>query len=70
MPLRVWILGYALQCVLHMICVCLEFKRRREQGISSSIEDGESTREDSPRDVDERDYYEADRVQDETTRYE
>ncbi|KAK6918419.1 Zinc finger, RING-type [Dillenia turbinata] len=28
MPLRLWIVGYALQCVLHMVCVCLEYKRR------------------------------------------
>lgn len=30
-PLRVWVLGYSLQCVLHMICVCLEYRRRRRQ---------------------------------------
>ncbi|XP_010553505.1 PREDICTED: E3 ubiquitin-protein ligase At1g12760-like isoform X2 [Tarenaya hassleriana] len=29
MPLRVWIVGYALQCVLHMVCVCVEYRRRR-----------------------------------------
>ncbi|CAG7868698.1 unnamed protein product [Brassica rapa] len=28
MPLRVWLLGYALQCVLHMVCVLVEFRRR------------------------------------------
>ncbi|KAH0863883.1 hypothetical protein HID58_081094 [Brassica napus] len=28
MPLRVWLLGYALQCVLHMVCVCVEYRRR------------------------------------------
>ncbi|CAH8388903.1 unnamed protein product [Eruca vesicaria subsp. sativa] len=28
MPLRVWIFGYALQCVLHMVCVWVEFRRR------------------------------------------
>ncbi|KAL0797732.1 hypothetical protein Bca101_052906 [Brassica carinata] len=27
-PLRVWLLGYALQCVLHMVCVCVEYRRR------------------------------------------
>ncbi|KFK43535.1 hypothetical protein AALP_AA1G139400 [Arabis alpina] len=31
MPLRVWILGYALQCVLHMICVCVEYRRRNRR---------------------------------------
>ncbi|XP_020573171.1 E3 ubiquitin-protein ligase At1g12760-like isoform X2 [Phalaenopsis equestris] len=29
MPLGLWIAGYALQCVLHMICVCVEYRRRR-----------------------------------------
>ncbi|XP_059661729.1 E3 ubiquitin-protein ligase At1g12760-like [Cornus florida] len=31
MPLRLWVLGYALQCVLHMVCVCVEYKRRRRR---------------------------------------
>lgn len=34
-PLRVWILGYALQCILHMLCVCCEY-RRRQQHTSAS----------------------------------
>lgn len=28
MPLRLWIVGYALQCVLHMVCVCIQYRRR------------------------------------------
>ncbi|KAF8379443.1 hypothetical protein HHK36_028879 [Tetracentron sinense] len=28
MPLRIWIVGYALQCILHIVCVCVEYKRR------------------------------------------
>lgn len=37
MPLRLWIAGYALQCVLHMFCVCVEYRRRRRyQRIQSS----------------------------------
>ncbi|CAA0842613.1 RING/U-box superfamily protein [Striga hermonthica] len=28
MPLRLWIVGYALQCVLHMVCVCVEYRKR------------------------------------------
>lgn len=28
-PLRLWIVGYALQCLFHIFCVFLEFKRRR-----------------------------------------
>ncbi|XP_059312851.1 E3 ubiquitin-protein ligase At1g63170-like [Lycium ferocissimum] len=31
MPLRLWIIGYALQCLLHMVCVCVEYYRRRTQ---------------------------------------
>ncbi|XP_058104838.1 E3 ubiquitin-protein ligase At1g12760-like [Magnolia sinica] len=29
MPLRLWIVGYALQCILHMVCVCIEYRRRQ-----------------------------------------
>ena len=31
MPLRLWIGGYAFQCVLHMVCVWVEYKRRYQQ---------------------------------------
>jgi len=38
MPLRLWILGYAMQCVLHMVCVCVEYRRRRRnQRATSSV---------------------------------
>ncbi|KAL8192385.1 hypothetical protein R6Q57_027570 [Mikania cordata] len=30
-PLRIWIVGYACQCLLHMVCVCVEFKHRNRQ---------------------------------------
>ncbi|PIA49566.1 hypothetical protein AQUCO_01300393v1 [Aquilegia coerulea] len=36
MPLRLWILGYALQCVLHMVFVCMEYRRRHRSSSSSS----------------------------------
>ncbi|XP_004511598.1 E3 ubiquitin-protein ligase At1g12760 isoform X2 [Cicer arietinum] len=36
MPLRLWIAGYVLQCILHMVCVCFEYKRRRRYQRSSS----------------------------------
>lgn len=49
-PLRLWIVGYALQCVLHMVCVCVEYRRRLRFGWlpegsggnsnSSSVSDG------------------------------
>ncbi|KFK31927.1 hypothetical protein AALP_AA6G177200 [Arabis alpina] len=29
MPLRVWIVGYGVQCGLHMACVCVEYRRRQ-----------------------------------------
>ncbi|XP_043687489.1 E3 ubiquitin-protein ligase At1g12760-like isoform X1 [Telopea speciosissima] len=28
MPLRLWVVGYALQCVLHIVCVIVEYRRR------------------------------------------
>ncbi|PIM97058.1 hypothetical protein CDL12_30479 [Handroanthus impetiginosus] len=31
MPLRLWIVGYALQCVLHVVCVCMEYGKRFSQ---------------------------------------
>lgn len=52
MPLRVWVVGYGIQCGLHMACVCVEYRRRqrrRRRGTrhrssssasSSSSEDG------------------------------
>ncbi|XP_031113177.1 E3 ubiquitin-protein ligase At1g63170-like [Ipomoea triloba] len=36
MPLRLWIIGYACQCVLHMVCVFVEFRRRRSSPESLS----------------------------------
>ncbi|XP_031091886.1 E3 ubiquitin-protein ligase At1g63170-like [Ipomoea triloba] len=30
MPLRLWIVGYDFQCVLHIVCVCLEYRRRNQ----------------------------------------
>ncbi|TKY55338.1 E3 ubiquitin-protein ligase [Spatholobus suberectus] len=39
MPLRLWISGYALQCVLHVVCVCVEYRRRwrrREQATAAA----------------------------------
>ncbi|KAK1261672.1 E3 ubiquitin-protein ligase [Acorus gramineus] len=31
MPLRLWIIGYGFQCLLHMVCVCVEYRRRHPQ---------------------------------------
>ncbi|CAN6907899.1 unnamed protein product [Brassica oleracea] len=57
MPLRVWLLGYALQCVLHMVCVGIEYRRRnrmrsnrtprsRSSSSSSSLSSSSSMEED------------------------
>lgn len=32
LPLRLWIIGYSLMCVLHMACVCVEYRRRNSNG--------------------------------------
>ncbi|XP_011628339.1 E3 ubiquitin-protein ligase At4g11680 [Amborella trichopoda] len=40
MPLRLWIVGYAFQCLLHIICVCVEYRRRH--GSRDSLEHGEN----------------------------
>ena len=31
MPLRTWVAGYALQCVVHMVCVAVEYRMRHGQ---------------------------------------
>ncbi|CAL9007023.1 unnamed protein product [Prunus brigantina] len=31
-PLRIWVVGYILQCVVHVACVVVEYRRRREVG--------------------------------------
>jgi len=36
MPLRLWIVGYAMQCVLHVGCVCVEYRRRQRRREQSS----------------------------------
>lgn len=36
MPLRLWIFGYAVQCMIHMVCVSFEYNRRRRQQIIGS----------------------------------
>ncbi|KAL4344509.1 hypothetical protein HN51_062663 [Arachis hypogaea] len=30
-PLRLWILGYAAQCIVHVACVCVEYRKRRRR---------------------------------------
>uniref|UniRef100_A0A1D1YWW6 RING-type E3 ubiquitin transferase n=1 Tax=Anthurium amnicola TaxID=1678845 RepID=A0A1D1YWW6_9ARAE len=48
MPLRMWIAGYALQCVLHMVCVCIEYRRRHPVQEGSTLEgNGSGSRQSS-----------------------
>ncbi|GJW26674.1 hypothetical protein Tco_0040485, partial [Tanacetum coccineum] len=34
--LRVWVVGYGVQCVVHMVCVWSEFRNRREARVEGS----------------------------------
>ncbi|KAH0857195.1 hypothetical protein HID58_085456 [Brassica napus] len=36
-PLRVWTVGYGLQCVVHMVCVCVEYRRRSNRSPSKRL---------------------------------
>lgn len=38
LPLRLWIVGYALQCVLHAASVSLEYRKRRRRRWQSADE--------------------------------
>ncbi|KAK9716518.1 hypothetical protein RND81_06G238900 [Saponaria officinalis] len=31
LPLRLWIVGYAVQCLVHVVCVCVAFRRRQRR---------------------------------------
>ncbi|KAM6574812.1 hypothetical protein CsatA_023139 [Cannabis sativa] len=37
-PLRLWIIGYALQCVFHMGCVAAEYRRRQRERRGEELE--------------------------------
>ncbi|KAJ1376148.1 Zinc finger, RING-type [Sesbania bispinosa] len=37
MPLRLWIAGYSLQCIIHMACVCVEYRRRRRNQRANAV---------------------------------
>eukprot|EP00268_Persea_americana_P040925 TRINITY_DN4073_c0_g1_i4.p1 TRINITY_DN4073_c0_g1~~TRINITY_DN4073_c0_g1_i4.p1 ORF type:complete len:380 (+),score=61.33 TRINITY_DN4073_c0_g1_i4:362-1501(+) len=67
MPLRLWIVGYALQCLLHMVCVCVEYRRRHHQVQGELMEDGSgrSSSSSSQQDVEEDGVYNAEQTQDE-----
>lgn len=39
-PLRLWVIGYVAQCLFHMGCVIVEFRKRREARLLGSEESG------------------------------
>uniref|UniRef100_A0A0D9VJF3 RING-type E3 ubiquitin transferase n=1 Tax=Leersia perrieri TaxID=77586 RepID=A0A0D9VJF3_9ORYZ len=43
MPLRLWIVGYAVQCVLHMACVAIEYRLRHGHSGGSPMAADEET---------------------------
>lgn len=49
-PIRIWICGYALQCFVHVVLVCLEYRRRNARRVrnqeSSEFTDGFNDTED------------------------
>ncbi|RWW23058.1 hypothetical protein BHE74_00057611 [Ensete ventricosum] len=57
MPLRLWIVGYAFQCLLHMVCVCIEYRRRHpteEDVLDVEVgSNGRSSGSNSPREIGE-----------------
>ncbi|GAB4856899.1 hypothetical protein Ancab_014817 [Ancistrocladus abbreviatus] len=50
LPLRLWIVGYALQCVVHVLCITLECRRRSQwlRGIFEVNGGGEGEGESEP----------------------
>lgn len=42
-PIRVWICGYALQCLVHVVLVWLEFRKRRSMRGGVDLEAGEGS---------------------------
>lgn len=39
-PLRLWVVGYAVQCIMHVVCVLAEYRRRVREGEGEEREDG------------------------------
>ncbi|KAG2312778.1 hypothetical protein Bca52824_024335 [Brassica carinata] len=42
-PIRIWICGYALQCLVHVVLVWLEFRKRRSMRGGGDLESGEGS---------------------------
>lgn len=47
-PIRIWIIGYAVQCVVHVVLVWMEYRRRSlvQGGRSDDVEEGNEESED------------------------
>ncbi|CAH8392386.1 unnamed protein product [Eruca vesicaria subsp. sativa] len=45
-PLRFWIIVYNLQCLLHVVCVIVEYRRRRRQDSDSGLASSQGSSED------------------------
>uniref|UniRef100_A0A453P9N4 RING-type E3 ubiquitin transferase n=4 Tax=Triticinae TaxID=1648030 RepID=A0A453P9N4_AEGTS len=53
-PLRIWVAGYAVQCVLHMVCVAMEYRvRHGQRGGSSTAADEERGTDGSSSSIDD-----------------
>lgn len=48
MPLRVWIVGYAMQCVLHIVCVLAEYRKRQRRLRRPNSSSGTPTEQQNP----------------------
>jgi hypothetical protein len=56
MPLRTWVAGYALQCVVHMVCVAIEYRMRHgPRGVGPAPADEERGSDGSSSSSDEDD---------------
>lgn len=42
-PLRIWLVGYGLQCTVHVVCVAVEFRRRSRNYATQLTHEGTST---------------------------
>jgi len=54
-PIRIWICGYAIQCLVHVVLVWLEFRKRNARSRPGDLEAAQATNQDSEdEDNDER----------------
>lgn len=72
-PLRLWIIGYGMQCVLHIACVIFEYRRRTRRnlglGVTGAWPSGDSTSGSGSDGDISVDYGAEERANDDETRY-